>query len=93
MDVIMLIKAKRLPTKKESEEAQRISDEAVRKGAKIEIYRTYGTYDTIAIVKGQDEGEETYLRYLHTVKEWADVQTQVVIDSELYSRVSKDYIK
>ena len=30
---------------------------------------------------------------IDTVKEWADVQTQVVIDSELYSRVSKDYIK
>ena len=93
MDVVMLVKMKRMPTKKEWEDAQKIVDEAKKNGAKIEAFDTYGMYDTVAVVKGTSKGEEIYLRYLHDVKDWADVQTMVVIDKKLHDKVDKKFLK
>ncbi len=89
----MLVKIKRMPTKKEAQDAQKIVDEAKKDGAKIETFDTYGMYDTVAVVKGTNKGEEIYLRYLHTVKEWADVQTMVIIDQKLHDKVDKKFLK
>ncbi|MCW6168590.1 MAG: hypothetical protein LVQ96_03165 [Thermoplasmatales archaeon] len=93
MDMVILVKIKRIPTKKEWEGAQKIVDKAVKSGIKIENYDTYGAYDSVAVVKGSNKGEEIYLRYVHAVKEWADVQTLPIIDQKLMDKISKEFIK
>ncbi|MCL4333566.1 MAG: hypothetical protein M1290_02950 [Candidatus Thermoplasmatota archaeon] len=93
--VVMLDKLKRLPTKEENDRALKIVSKATKSGVKIEIFRTYGPYDSVVIVEsdGTDKSEELYLEYLHTVKPWIDVITMQVIDDNLYQKVSKKHIK
>jgi len=93
MDIVMLIKLKRLPTKSESDAAAKIVDEAIKKGVKIESFRTYGQYDTVSVVKQGSAYEEDYLRYLYTVKAWADVQTLHIIDDKLFDKIGKEFVK
>jgi len=92
MDIVMLTKLKRLPTKSENDTAAKIVDEARKKGVKIETFRTYGQYDIVSVVKGSDS-EEDYLRYLYTVKAWADVQTLHIIDDKLGDKMTKKFVK
>ncbi|WP_084272359.1 hypothetical protein [Picrophilus oshimae] len=93
MELIMLFKFKRMPTKKELEEANKIVDESVKKGLKIEVHHTYGIYDTITYLRGDDDSEEAYLTYLQLIKPWADVYTLHVINEDLYQKVTKKSIK
>lgn len=93
MNVIMLVKRKRNPTKKEANAAQRLADEAVKGGAVVERYATYGAYDFVAVIKSSSKNEELYLRYLHTIKNWADVETLPIINQKLMDKVSKEFLK
>ena len=93
MNVIMLVKRKRNPTKKEADAAQKITDEAIKSGAVIERYGTYGAYDFVAVIKSSNKNEELYLRCLHTVKDWADVQTLPIIDSKLMDKIDREFVK
>lgn len=94
MEVVMLFKLKRMPTKKEYDTAMKMVNEAVKSGVKIETYHTYGAYDTVTHLVGSAKAtEESYLTYLQTIKSWADVQTLTVINEDMYQKVLQNSIK
>ncbi len=93
MNMIMLVKRKRNPTKKEANAAQKLADEAVKGGAVVERYATYGGYDFVAVIKSSSKNEELHLRYLHTIKNWADVETLPIINQKFMDKVSKEFLK